>query len=772
MNAKLKSQSDCQCEAGTELRRALDKVLAHEETLKDTISWPTMDNTERLTTTEIVRLKSLLRDIQALAEITAGLSRPVEPACSDSGNAAAKVFAVPELLEGILMHLPIVDLLKAEDTSSTFRNTVAQSPRLCQKLFRTSTTSQPLRSLGYVEPFDLEDQWLGYSISCFSGLDEPQAGYRFPLPLSYNIQFKALFQSTTGELPPLRNKVLDMYISQPPVVLAGFATHCCNTRTWASPLTSRSEPGRGYNRIRRAGGIKLRDIYVVAKGLLREHRLCRHAPRSILNDKGAIKNRVIIFGQFCHEGLDIGNSVKESDPAWIPFREKARRKEALEGSLNAYMAAKIAVTWKVIMALRLTKHTVRAAGQANVSIFMLPSSEHPPPYTFPGQIIPTNMTDPNLNNHTTKDNHDEVASAVSTVLAHRDKLQDMIGRPIMSRLGQSQESDRRELKSLLADIEALRILRHQSHVTLLGATSESVIGLAVAGVFKVPELLENILQHLTIPELHNAEDTCRRFRDTIASSPKLPQKLFRTSVTSHRLRTLGYVGPFNKTNAWLGYPISVFSSLTRPDFYCPCDPETFLVRFNARFQSCTGTLPQLPDRVLEMFVSQPPITQAQISLACCGKMPLNIDTYGNYIYTLRNPNGFKLKDLYAVASKFLEEHKLCPGAHRGQLNKDGFVQNTATFMGQYLDHGPTTRSPVDGNMYYGCIPANDPAWSPHVRYRKQTKEERAVMIAYMAAKIHAYQNRQPMFTLEEFKARTAARPVNEEATKSERGSGE
>ncbi|KAK5712415.1 hypothetical protein LTR15_011995 [Elasticomyces elasticus] len=133
-----------------------------------------------------------------------------------------------------------------------------------------------------------------------------------------------------------------MYISQPPVVLAGFATHCCATRTWATPLTSRSEPGHGYNRIRRAGGIKLRDIYGVAKGLLREHRLCHRAPLNILNDKGAIKNKVTIFGQFCNGGLDMGNSVKESDPAWIPVREQARRKEALDGSLNAYMAAKIA----------------------------------------------------------------------------------------------------------------------------------------------------------------------------------------------------------------------------------------------------------------------------------------------------------------------------------------------------------------------------------------------------------------------------------------------
>ncbi|KAK3661681.1 hypothetical protein LTR56_000170 [Elasticomyces elasticus] len=62
----------------------------------------------------------------------------------------------------------------------------------------------------------------------------------------------------------------------------------------------------------------------------------------MLDDKGAIKNTVTIFGYFrtrCKEGRDVGNEVLESDPAWIPHREQARRKEALEASLNAYMTA-------------------------------------------------------------------------------------------------------------------------------------------------------------------------------------------------------------------------------------------------------------------------------------------------------------------------------------------------------------------------------------------------------------------------------------------------
>ncbi|KAK5735864.1 hypothetical protein LTR17_007876 [Elasticomyces elasticus] len=360
------------------------------------------------------------------------------------------------------------------------------------------------------------------------------------------------------------------------------------------------------------------------------------------------------------------------------------------------------------------------------------------------------MTDPNLNTHTFEDSEDEVASAVGTVLAHRDKLKDIISRPAMSHHDEWQESDQRQLKALLADIEALRVLRPETQKNLQGSTSHSVTGKAVVEAFKTAELLESVLQHLTIPELHNAEDTCRLFRDTIASSPKLLQKLFRTLVTSHKLRTPGYLGPFDHTNPWLRYSISCFSALTEPGAYYPYGPETFLVCFEARFQSCTGALPQLPNRVLEMFVSQPPITKAQIFLACCGRMPFKGDADGNAIYTLCNANGFKLKDFYT----------------------DGFVQNTATFVGQYLDHGPTTLSPVDGNMYHGRLPADDPAWSPHVQFRKKTEEEDAVMAAYMAAKMHAHWDRQPVFTLEEFKARTAAESPGEGATISEGGIGE
>lgn len=50
-------------------------------------------------------------------------------------TAAAKVGTIPELLEGILSHLPVLDLEIATGVSKTFRNVIQASTQLQQKLF-------------------------------------------------------------------------------------------------------------------------------------------------------------------------------------------------------------------------------------------------------------------------------------------------------------------------------------------------------------------------------------------------------------------------------------------------------------------------------------------------------------------------------------------------------------------------------------------------------------------------------------------------------------
>lgn len=50
----------------------------------------------------------------------------------NDGTAAARTFAVPELLEKILVNLSLVEIYRVEMVSTTFKATIAGSKRLCQ----------------------------------------------------------------------------------------------------------------------------------------------------------------------------------------------------------------------------------------------------------------------------------------------------------------------------------------------------------------------------------------------------------------------------------------------------------------------------------------------------------------------------------------------------------------------------------------------------------------------------------------------------------------
>ncbi|KAK1813589.1 hypothetical protein LTR12_012017 [Friedmanniomyces endolithicus] len=314
---------DYHCDQARELRQALDKVLAHQETLKDTITWPTMACRERFKPEEIRRVKSLIGDIEGLEKVSQRLLPPptalrMIKESNDRGKAAAKAFKVPEVLEEILLYLSIPDLHQAEDTSRDFRSTVAGSPRLQRKLFRSTASTDPLRSLGYVGPFDLHDPWLGYSMSFFSLLEEPFARHS---STDNHINFKGIFQSSTGKLPPLSERVLEMWLAETPGPRAGPQT------------------------IWKMRGWKVRDLYRIAQRLLADHKLCPDAPQVRLNERGFVQDEVCFRGEINKvphvEGEEFEmTALADDDPAWLPHRERAKMSEALETRLAAYIAAK------------------------------------------------------------------------------------------------------------------------------------------------------------------------------------------------------------------------------------------------------------------------------------------------------------------------------------------------------------------------------------------------------------------------------------------------
>jgi hypothetical protein len=76
-----------------------------------------------------------MANIDEISVATSNLSLDTEQAVTRAATAAAQVGSVPELLEGIFSHLPVLDLVMATGVNKTFRNVVQASPQLQQKLF-------------------------------------------------------------------------------------------------------------------------------------------------------------------------------------------------------------------------------------------------------------------------------------------------------------------------------------------------------------------------------------------------------------------------------------------------------------------------------------------------------------------------------------------------------------------------------------------------------------------------------------------------------------
>ena len=128
-------------------------------------------------------------------------------------SAASKVFAVPELLEHVLSHLPPKDALLAQRTSTTFRDTIRDSPKL-------------QNYLGFKQPFKPPlDKWNRLLIKEHPGhMRRPRYFLHLPgideIEVTNNLRPNVLFYdidvTRVRDLLKTRKKAscLDMYIQQ------------------------------------------------------------------------------------------------------------------------------------------------------------------------------------------------------------------------------------------------------------------------------------------------------------------------------------------------------------------------------------------------------------------------------------------------------------------------------------------------------------------------------------------------------------------------------
>ncbi|KAK3661682.1 hypothetical protein LTR56_000171 [Elasticomyces elasticus] len=328
-----------------ELQRVLDRVLSHREAMRDSASWPILDRTiqsrrRARSHTTMERLKELLVDLDSLQDIREqGRKRLIDPVnivptTNCTSEAVPAVFAVPELLEAILLHLPLPDLLRAEDTCRIFRVTIAASPALRQRLFRESNVNMRYRTPGYLGPCDLGRRQHGHQIHVANGVEGPHASRN----RSDFSCFIARFITVDGTLPELRDRVMDMFVSQPPVTSVHFSLACCDTQEHDLP------GGERATSIERTEGLRIRDLYDLAALLFHEHRSCPQADRELHDWNGNIDNTITFWGYFKQSDSAAARDVVEryeNDPAWRPHIEYAAKCQEMDARLDAYIAGKL-----------------------------------------------------------------------------------------------------------------------------------------------------------------------------------------------------------------------------------------------------------------------------------------------------------------------------------------------------------------------------------------------------------------------------------------------
>ena len=327
---------------------------------------------------------------------------------------------------------------------------------------------------------------------------------------------------------------------------------------------------------------------------------------------------------------------------------------------------------------------------------------------------------------------------------------------------ESGEYSSAELKSSLLSV--------QSHVTGLGGHFSRQLrtnpefynerkpeGSTIAcRVFDIPELLEMILEHLTIPDLLKFYQCSTSIRDSIESSSKLQSQLSLRPVSSNSylhlpVRHLTKFVPLdafdeNITGLQTGFFSSEQFPRRRPSrkYEHKNEAQDRTVEIHASFYLLPGQrLPRMGSRVRRMFITQPPLEEMTVALNCCP-----IYDYGPTGLESPKPErkvsregGLTVGALYDRAEELLDEHRCCTQAYSGLLDDDGTVKVGVRFVGSMV------------------LQPDDPIYVKHLKSKKKREEEdqiykkqTAKLEAFCNARRAAQATGDPIPSLEDFVA--------------------
>ncbi|KAK5738361.1 hypothetical protein LTR17_006080 [Elasticomyces elasticus] len=259
---------------------------------------------------------------------------------------------------------------------------------------------------------------------------------------------------------------------------------------------------------------------------------------------------------------------------------------------------------------------------------------------------------------------------------------------------------------------------------------------AAVKVFDLPELLEEVLGYVDTFDILRFHQVNQSARASINGSPRLRTALgLRAAPAGSRLWI-----PFNLPSALS--PMTANFQLYK---YEPRDSEPIeldidpsptgqrQVRLRGEFRVSQGKAAKIDERCRGMYITQPPVKDARVLLACCsGAVILKQQV-------IQSDAGITIGMLWDVRSELLEKHKFCPHAALDLHDTDGFVAAEPSFT---IDVQKKSGIPL--------LPAGQRGgFRRYTYYRKLPTEFIDRVKGYMMYKTEAFRNKQATMTLKE-----------------------
>ncbi|KAK4957183.1 hypothetical protein LTR10_005141 [Elasticomyces elasticus] len=347
----------------------------------------------------------------------------------------------------------------------------------------------------------------------------------------------------------------------------------------------------------------------------------------------------------------------------------------------------------------------------------------------------------------------EQRHAVATALGHQQRMEHIVAllaephtqQDFASKIVKLQDSVQ-GLKGFFSDFldPTLYTERQPYHGPDDTSTSIHECGPATQQVFRTPELVEQILEHLGLADILSYDQVDRSARAIVAQSMPLQSSL---SLRANAADTL------------LQLPFELYGDLRTASFYCRqgyaydegpnnawrLSGTSGMILLEAGFESTANhiPLPKIDVRCRKMLITQPPIKKMWIRLQCCRRATGLSDSEREH--DLYSDTGITIGDLYDATKKAEEEHSLCHRASRMDHDDAGFVHSGVSF-----------RAYVHRSMLRPVTPVletHNPHMVDDLDDDDQWQRDRALdarIHAYMMYKrkgTTAYENNDPILTL-------------------------